>query len=141
MGLDRGTGALQWTCLSCNQQLSTIGMPSPEERAERVCSRHGAMCLTFDCYGAEPEAPYWSCMDQQGSLNDVALPINHLRIPAVEGLRLVVSSEDEESEGWSSTSAMSSTMSANATHQPMMEDTWIHQLVYLRRGYNRILAV
>ena len=143
MGLDRDTGALQWTCLSCNQQLSTIGMPSPEERAERVCPRHGAMCFTFDCYGAEPEAPYWSCMDQQGSLNDVALPINHLRIPAVEGPPscLVVSSDDEESEGWSSTSAMSSTMSANATHQPMMEDTWIHQLVYLRRGYNRILAV
>ena len=139
MGLDRHTGALQWTCLSCNQELSTIGVPGAQERARRICSRHGAMCFTFDCRGdrifasrgAEPQAPYWSCMDHQASLHDVALPINHLRIPAAVGLPcLVAASDDEESEGWSSTSAMSSTMSANNTHQPMMEDTWIHQLVY-----------
>ena len=143
MGLDRNTGALQWTCLSCNQELSTIGLPGEQERARRICSHHGQMCFTFDCrgshesHGAAPLAPYWSCMDHRQSLNDVALPINHLRIPAAVGLPIpaavglrVVASDDEESEGWSSRSAMSSTMSANATDQPMMEDTWIHQLVY-----------
>ena len=84
MGLDRGTGALQWTCLSCNQQLSMMGMPGPEERAAHVCHRHGAMCFTFDCQGeravrlgAEPEEPYWSCMDHRASLGDVPLPISH----------------------------------------------------------------
>ena len=140
MGLDRVTGALQWTCLTCNQEFSTIGVPGPEERARRVCPRHGAMCITFDCRGdtwgrlfcsgAEPQEPYWSCMDPIESLNEVALPINHLRIPAAVEHYPIIDSDDEESECWSSTSAMSSTMSANATHQPMMEDTWIHQLVY-----------
>ena len=107
MGLDRDTGALHWTCLSCNQELSIMTLPGPEQCAARFCHRHGDMCFAFDCRGEESLQPYWSCMDHQLSRNDVALPISHLRtIDATSTMPIqVLTSDDEEFDGRSSTSS------------------------------------
>jgi hypothetical protein len=130
MGLDRDTGALHWTCLSCNQELSIMELPGPELCDSRVCWRHGDMCFAFDCRGAEPLQPFWSCMDHHLSRNDVALPISHLRtIDAMSMPIQLVSSDDEEFDDRSSTSSGFDWL---PWLMEMQQDTCIHQLVYLK---------
>ena len=81
-------------------------LPGPEQCAARFCHRHGDMCFAFDCRGAEPLQPFWSCMDHHLSRNDVALPISHLRtIDATSMPIQVLTSDDEEFDGRSSTSS------------------------------------
>ena len=117
MGLDRGTGAMQWTCLSCNRQLSLLTLPSPQQFAAHVCHRHGEMCFTFDCRGAEPLLPFWSCMDNRASRNDVPLPISHLRTIDAHSMPIeVASSDDEQSIDWSSTGSSGFDMEDTEMH-------------------------
>ena len=118
MGLDRDTGALHWTCLSCNQELSIMTLPGPEQCANRVCHRHGDMCFAFDCRGEESLLPFWSCMDHRQSRNDVALPISHLRtIDATSTMPIqVLTSDDEEFDDRSSTGSSGFDMEDTEMH-------------------------
>ena len=91
MGLDRDTGSMQWSCLTCSRQVSLPNMPLLQAD-QGVCDIHGTMCCVMDC---RSDVPFWSCMDHRENQNDVPFPISHMRIVGNAPQPILITSSDE----------------------------------------------